>query len=168
MASCTKILLNQTRNYATKKMSGGVKYGYITYYPRHPDHVDPPITPSKLLMVQRIKPIKGTPYWNRDTLVRLGLTEKSSDIVIVKNIPEVNRDLWSIKHLVKITPIDFPNGMPDDDLSGTYLHENGKLYVTPKIDPVRYESTEKFEQDPKRLDKETLTKYLRLRWLSGL
>jgi large subunit ribosomal protein L30 len=47
---------------------------------------------------------------------------QKSDIAIVKNIPEVNEILWKIKHLVKITPIQCPNGMPDEgDYEGTYL-----------------------------------------------
>lgn len=76
--------------------------------------------------------------------------------------------LWKVKHLVKITPINLPDKLPTtDDLNGTYLHENGTLYVIPKVDPVRYEATEKFEKDPKKLNRDLISEKLRLKWLEG-
>lgn len=92
------------------------------------------------------------------------------DIAIVKNIPEVNAVLWKIKHLVKITPIQCPNGMPEEgDYDGTYLTEYGEFKVSPrlKIDPKQIEATETFVKDKRKFDGETLRKLLRLKWLYG-
>lgn len=95
---------------------------------------------------------------------------QKSDIAIVKNIPEANAVLWKIKHLVKITPIQCPNGLPEEnDYEGTYLTEYGEFRVSPrlKIDPKQIEATEEFVKDPRKFDGETLRKLLRLKWLYG-
>lgn len=147
---------------------GGIKYPGFTYYPRYPDFKDPPYEPTKLFQVQRIKPIKGTPYWERNILKQYNLMGKSSDIAIVKNIPEDNARLWRIKHLIKITPITFPNGFPKD-CRGTYLKENGELIVAQKTDGslTQLQATEAFQKDPKKLDGDTLRRQSRKKWLSG-
>lgn len=76
--------------------------------------------------------------------------------------------LWKVKHLIKITPIKLPDKLPTaDDLNGTYLHENGTFYIVPKVDPACYEATEKFEDDPKRLNRDVIKERLRLMWLDG-
>lgn len=60
-----------------------------------------------------------------------------------------------------------PDKLPtEDDLNATYLHENGTLYVVPKVEPARYEATEAFINDPKKLDRNLISEKLRLRWLS--
>lgn len=76
--------------------------------------------------------------------------------------------LWTVKHLVKITPIKLPDELPDPNyLGASYLHENGTLYSVPRIDPLRVESTEKFENDPKKLEAIKIKEKLRLQWLNG-
>jgi large subunit ribosomal protein L30 len=78
--------------------------------------------------------------------------------------------LWKIKHLVKISPIQCPDGMPEEgDYEGTYLTEYGEFRVSPRlqIDPKRIEATETFLKDERKFDGETLRKLLRLKWLSG-
>ncbi|KDR09964.1 39S ribosomal protein L30, mitochondrial [Zootermopsis nevadensis] len=148
----------------------GIKYHGFTYYPRFPDEKDPPYEPTKLLMVQRVKPLKGNPYWDKKLLKHFGLDGKQSDIAVVKNIPEVNAILWKIKHLVKITPIQCPNGLPEEgDYEGTYLTDYGEFRISPrlKIDPKQIEATEEFVKDPRKFDGETLRKLLRLKWLNG-
>ncbi|XP_012218990.2 large ribosomal subunit protein uL30m [Linepithema humile] len=144
-----------------------VKYEGVTYFPRTPDHVDPPFKPSKLLMVKRVKPFWGNPWWEKETLKTLGLDEEKIGPVIVKNIPETCGLLWKVKHLVKITPIKLPDKMPTmDDLNGTHLHENGTFSVIPKVDPVRIEATEKFVNDPKKMSHDYIQEKLRLKWLA--
>lgn len=46
------------------------------FYSSTKNHVDPPIVPSKVLMVHRVKPFKGNPYWEKDILETLGFIEK--------------------------------------------------------------------------------------------
>ncbi|XP_034949084.1 39S ribosomal protein L30, mitochondrial [Chelonus insularis] len=163
----------QTRNYYLRKTPrewkpDGIKYGKITYYPRNADHKDPPFEPTKLLMVQRVKPYKGNPYWEKYILDALKLNEIASDIAIVKNIPEVCAQLWKIKHLVKITPIYLPEKLPEDsDSVQTWLLDNGKFLLAPKVDSAREKATVEFMNDPKRLDRETLRTELRKRWQRG-
>lgn len=139
----------------------------ISCVSRHPDFKDPPYEPAKLFRVQRIKPVKGNPYWEKDILKALKLDGKISDVVIIKNIPEMNSKLWRIKHLVKIEPITFPDGFPKDN-RGTYLKENGELAVKNELiaSETSLEKAEEFKTDSKRLDGETLRRDSRLKWLS--
>ena len=50
------------------------------------DHVDPPIVPSKVLMVVRVKPWKGNPYWEKDTLSHLGFEEKVRTYIFIQTV----------------------------------------------------------------------------------
>ncbi|XP_026481507.1 39S ribosomal protein L30, mitochondrial-like [Ctenocephalides felis] len=157
------------RHYIRPKFAGGVKFGQITYYPRHPDEKDPDYEPTKLFRVQRVKPVKGTPYWERRILRDLGLVDKQTDIAIVKNIPENNARLWTIKHLIKVTPIVFPYGEPTEkDLHATFLKENGECIVHKDITITekQVQITENFKNDQKKLDSDTLKKDSRLKWLN--
>lgn len=77
--------------------------------------------------------------------------------------------LWKVKHLVKITPINFPNGQPtEDDLNHTILKENGDCVVIKNIDTLqqRLEAAEKFEKDPRNLDGPTLKRDTRRKWVT--
>ncbi|KAI8125382.1 hypothetical protein FF38_09226 [Lucilia cuprina] len=145
----------------------GQRYGNIIYYPRNPNHQDPPVEPAKLFRVQRIKPVKGNPYWEKHLLKEFGLDGKQGDFTVVKNIPEINARLWKIKHLIKVTPITFPHGEPsENDIKHTVVKANGECIVTKEIGPVeeRVEALESFENDPKRLDTDLLKRDSRLKW----
>ncbi|XP_011869515.1 PREDICTED: 39S ribosomal protein L30, mitochondrial [Vollenhovia emeryi] len=179
--TCTPALLNFTRPmsaFKTRKVKWkyvadnpeAVRYEGVTYFPRHPDHVDPPFEPSKLLLVKRVKRFSGNPWWDKEVLKCLGFVDEKhvNDPVIVKNTPEICAMLWKVKHLVKIVPIKLPDKMPTaDDLNGTYLHENGTFYVVPRIDPAREEAIIKFVNDPKKLNRDLIQEKLRLSWLNG-
>lgn len=94
----------------------------------------------------------------------------SPNVTVIKNIPENNARLWKIKHLIKVTPINFVNGEPTaDDLNHTYLKENGDCVVIKSIDGLnkRLEAAENFKKDTKRLDDAFLKKDSRLRWTSA-
>lgn len=97
-------VLQQIRCYGkhNKKFlyKDGVKFGQLFYYPRYnrwklqyiwgyvynllfptfrtENHVEPPVEPAKLFRVERIKPYKGCPYWEKRILRDLGLGEDVS------------------------------------------------------------------------------------------
>lgn len=151
-----------------KSWTGGMKHVGFRYFPREGEK-DPPFEPTKLLMVQRIKPFKGNPMYLKRILFHLKLDGKAGEIVILKNIPEINSLLYKIKHLIKITPIRTPNGIPDkDELDSGYLKENGEFVVTQRLkpNPERLKLTEQFQTDPARLDADTLIKQSRDKWLN--
>lgn len=112
--------------------------------------------------------MKGLPYWEKDILKQLRLDGKINEVVILKNIPEINSLLWKVKHVIEITPITFPDGFPKDN-RGTYLKENGELTVKKEIVPCEnsLEQTAAFKENPKRLDGTTLRRDARLKWLKG-
>ncbi|CAH1972795.1 unnamed protein product [Acanthoscelides obtectus] len=146
----------------------GIQYLGFKYYPRNADFKDPPYEPTKLFRVERIKPMKGLPYWERHILKELKLDGKNHSYTVVKNIPEINHRLWKVKHVIKIAPITFPDGLPTKD-DVTYLKENGELQIIKKIGPLeeRMKLADAFRSDVKRLDGDTLRRDSRKKWLSG-
>lgn len=98
------------------------------------------------------------------------LIQQKPNVSVVKNIPENNARLWKIKHLIKITPINFVNGEPTaEDLNHTYLKENGDCVVIKDIKTLnkRLEATQKFAEDKKNFDGPTLRLDSRLKWLNN-
>lgn len=75
--------------------------------------------------------------------------------------------LWKVKHLIKVTPINFPYGEPTEaDINNTVLKENGDCIVIKDIETLnnRLEAAQKFKSDPKILDGETLRRDSQLKW----
>ncbi|XP_041973920.1 39S ribosomal protein L30, mitochondrial [Aricia agestis] len=147
---------------------GAVIYpGGIKYYPRFPNEKEQEITnPSKLFRVERIKPVKGTPWFYTKILRHLKIDEDAR-VTIVKNTPDTNAKLWKIKHLIKITPITFPYGEPTaEDINHTILKENGTCLVTKTLQPhpEQVKALEAFESDPKKMDSTTIKKDSRRKW----
>nr|CAG4648292.1 EOG090X0EYV [Moina brachiata]SVE93300.1 EOG090X0EYV [Moina brachiata] len=136
----------------------------------HPDHKEPPYEPSKALMVQRIRCLKKKPYWEKNVLIEIGLDGKNSEIAILPNTPSTCAMLWKVKHLVRITPISLPQGLPEDgDLTGARLLENGQLTFVPRLgvsasNPNQHTIAD-LKSRPEHMDGETLRKILRLKWL---
>jgi large subunit ribosomal protein L30 len=64
------------------------------------------------------------------------LFQGPSDFVIVKNSENNNEMLRRVKHLIKIVPITFPNGLPQDesDYPHTLLKETGEFVVKPRVE----------------------------------
>jgi large subunit ribosomal protein L30 len=73
--------------------------------------------------------------------------------VVLKNVPSVNKLLDEIKHLVQITPLRFPHGVPEheSDFNHVMLRSNGEMIVKKKLPPC--ESSESADKDCARTDK---------------
>ncbi|KAF2357566.1 hypothetical protein FHG87_011680 [Trinorchestia longiramus] len=96
--------------YPQKLPDGGIRYYGFVYYPRDPDDVEtlPPEEISPLFM--------------------------NGDVVIVKNIPEVNEKLYLVKHLVEIKPVKLPPNLPlDADPSHCRFTEDAELIYSPDL-----------------------------------
>ncbi|KAL4709807.1 hypothetical protein ACJJTC_001261 [Scirpophaga incertulas] len=149
------------------KAPGGLRYpGGIIYYPRNPDYQDPDYTPSKLFRVERIKPMKHNPYWQKKILQDLKIHDKDR-VTVVKNIPENNMRLWKVKHLIKVTPITFPYGEPTtNDINYTMLKENGQCLVKKSLEtpPKEIEALDNFHSNSKKMDSTTIKKDSRHKW----
>lgn len=132
---------------------------------RFPDKPDPPIQPSKVFAVKRIRSLYGCPHWEKKMMRELGLL--NAGFVIVKNTPTVNSKLYKVKHLVEITPVTTPYGMPDKPENG-FLKENGEFisYNPVSLHGVTLEDAELQLEDyeAKYLDQRTLKSRLHKRW----
>lgn len=105
---------------------------------------------------------------NKSTFILLFRQIKG--IAVVKNTPEMCALLWRVKHLVSVEPITFPYGEPtEQDINYTNLKENGECIVHKQLEipAERIEATDKFLNDPLRLDKDTLKKDALAHWVSG-
>ena len=66
-------------------------------------------------------------------LIGLGKHADVGRLVFLPNTPSVGLHLFKVKHLIKITPVTFPNGIPDDfspDTHGYKLTPKGEFIVT--------------------------------------
>ena len=95
--------------------------------------------------------------------------------VPLKNIPSVNEKLKVVKHLLEITPLTFPNGLPEEsDFEYCYIKSNGELVFNRRYTPDEEKSTEDFskvgrfpltqETFQKRLDKELIDKRVHMEY----
>ncbi|TPP58944.1 39S ribosomal protein L30 mitochondrial [Fasciola gigantica] len=89
---------------------------------------------SPLHMVCRLKPLKGVPYYERAVLEKYGLGGgvKNFHWIVVENTPSVNSELNTVKHLLRIQPVTFPQGLPTDtdDLTKCRLMPDGRFLRT--------------------------------------
>ncbi|VDM34521.1 unnamed protein product [Hydatigera taeniaeformis] len=107
--------------------------------------------PSPLFMICRIKPIKGTTFFERAFLEKYGIGPKTKVSVampciapqqhqwkVVKNAPQTVKEMDHIKHLVRIQPVSFLDGLPlsEDDLVNFRLLPNG-VFVRRGNSPFR-------------------------------
>ncbi|VDL19184.1 unnamed protein product [Hymenolepis diminuta] len=86
---------------------------------------------SPIFMICRLKPIKGTTFFERAFLEKFGIGSdvKMSNWKLIKNSPQNAIDLDHIKHLIKIQPVTFPDGLPEseEDMINFRLLPNGKF-----------------------------------------
>lgn len=81
----------------------------------------------------------------------------------------MNARLWKVKHLIKITPIQTPDGLPENgDYWGTHLDTEGVFRISKRLlpDAKRLEATQDFEKLEKRVDKSTADSFCRNKWLN--
>lgn len=124
--------------------------------------------PSKLFMVWRIGSLIHRPIWEKETIIKLGLHHHKARYAIVKNTASNNKMLWSIKHLIRVKPITFPDGFPtQEDIYGTFLKQTGELVIAERLRVAPDELRRDPEYERKRLDKQTIRLNLRLKWNQG-
>lgn len=70
-------------------------------------------------------------------LLCLQSDHKGPKSVILKNTPCVNNQLMTVKHLLRITPITFPYGIPksEEDLEHSCLNDNGEFVIVKNVTP---------------------------------
>ena len=109
--------------------------------------IDRSVEPHKLHLIKKIKSLKGEPWWVRQSMVKLGFESKQKKewitVTSIKpNTPEINNVLWLCKHCVKITPVNFKNGVPNQsDVSYTNINlETGDLRIIKKIDTIKIQN----------------------------
>lgn len=106
-------------------------------------------------------------YWQRsESMLTFYIQSdgKGPKSIIVKNTPTVNSQLKVVKHLLRITPITFPYGVPEneEDLEHCQLNENGEFIVVRNVTPgeeVRALPTAPWQSTVWDMDVDTIKKH---------
>jgi len=156
-------------NKVAQKDPEGVPYYGFTYFPRHPGQQDPPVEPAKLFLVKKIRSLYGCPFWEKKWMIDLHL-DKPRSVAIIKNTPRNNARLYRVKHLVEITPITTPQGLPDSPENG-FLKENGEFVaynLLKEHGSLSLEEAEKVQEEhlKNNIDIATVRQRLHERWYS--
>ncbi|KAL1432796.1 hypothetical protein MTO96_012998 [Rhipicephalus appendiculatus] len=129
----------------------------------------------KLFLVERVMPYTGTPYWERNILKLLKLVPSKEDRkarisrplgsrTVVKNTPFMCKMLWQVKHLVKVTPITFPDGEPTEVTTGTYLSRDGVFRKVPPLEVQEQQLLEPATYTKRKFETQELRKVLHRNW----
>uniref|UniRef100_A0A224Z2S6 Large subunit ribosomal protein L30 n=1 Tax=Rhipicephalus zambeziensis TaxID=60191 RepID=A0A224Z2S6_9ACAR len=129
----------------------------------------------KLFLVERVMPYTGTPYWERNILKLLKLVPSKEDRkahiarplgsrTIVKNTPFMCKMLWQVKHLVKVTPITFPDGEPTEVTTGTHLSRDGVFRKVPPLEVQEQQLLEPATYTKRKFETRELRKVLHRNW----
>ena len=110
-------------------------------------------------------------YWidrnEKFILSHLGLHQKESNIrIVLPNSPHFNRLLWQVKHLLKLKPVSFPDGIPtEEDIGCVKVQTHTGVMNINKSNKVSKERI-----DLAKSDDIFYGRYLReyLKWSSGL
>ena len=111
----------------------------MIYYPHKGEEPWPEnFQPSPVFLVERVKTLKGEPWWHKMDCERIGLGvwARSSKKVALPNLSFYNALLYRIKHLVEITPVEFPDGIPSPeefDPKNAKVTHDGKFIYHAKI-----------------------------------
>jgi hypothetical protein len=77
-------------------------------------------------------------------------------------LADTNDKLWSVKHLIEVRPISFPNGEPTEaDIGFVELHADGRCVIDQKAN-VDHESV-KFIDESAQFTQKYLARVLRYR-----
>lgn len=114
--------------------------------------------PPLVLLAQRVKTLKGEPWWIKQTCERLGLGPFASltKRVAVPNLTFYTSKLYMVKHVVKVIPVNFAQGTPlpsreEFDPKAAKLTSDGRLYFQSKDFKERHSGTQSEPALPDRL-----------------
>lgn len=133
----------------------------------------------KLLLVERVVDVYGTPHWERNVLQLLRLAQSKEDKkakirrplgsrTIVKNTPFMCKMLWRVKHLVRVSPITFPDGEPTEVTSGTHLSRDGVFRIVPHLRVPEQRLVEPPTHSRRKFAGREIAKLLHHKWNHGL
>jgi len=112
--------------------------------------------PPLVLLAEIIASSNGEPYWHKMALEKLGLLTGSyiGKRVAVPNMTHYTSLLYQVKHLVRVIPVRFPNGVPSEaefDPKMAKMTDTGEFLYHPKIKQVSNEVEAAEEKSEKLL-----------------
>ncbi|XP_064481428.1 large ribosomal subunit protein uL30m-like [Ornithodoros turicata] len=134
----------------------------------------------KLFLVERIASEYGVPHYEKDILKILQLLPSKEDKknrirrpvgsrTVVKNTPFMCKMLWRVKHLIRVSPITFPDGEPTLEHCGyTHLDRDGMFRIIPKLQVDQNRLLNPPEYEKTKLEGEHIRKVLHRKWMNSL
>ena len=145
---------------------------------------DEPKEPHEIHIVHKSATLYGRPYWEKDVMKKLGFQTRVSIMilhldrrvfvlivllfgkvskVLVRNTPYWNDLLREVKHLVRIQPLTFPHGVPQNevDYERSYINCKGEMVVRHTLHPTEEATVPKEEPSKWQLKGLSVKKVLR-------
>jgi ribosomal protein L30/L7E len=88
--------------------------------------------------VWRVAALSGRPKYEKAIMLSLKLDTPIHKMVILRNTPEINYKLWQVKHLLRIKPLSFPDGIPSQDNFKAFLLKRNGQFVQSKLSRENY------------------------------
>lgn len=121
----------------------------------HADHEDK--EPHMLHVVWKVRSTIRRPHWEKKIMKHYGLVKRFQP-VIVKNTPEINRDLTTVRHLIRVRPLSLEQGLPNGDYEETLVTWSGQFIRKPKLEvnnrSLDSETAEQTEDIPSHREEE--------------
>ena len=127
---------------------------------------------SPVLLVKRVKSLKGEPWWHKQDCERIGLglyAVQDLTRVALPNLSFYNALLYRIKHLIEVVPVQFPDGVPSPeefDAKCAKVTDDGQFLYGEKIgDKTAVFLQDECESDRLKMTEETHRKESNKSWL---
>ncbi|XP_018494350.1 39S ribosomal protein L30, mitochondrial [Galendromus occidentalis] len=136
--------------------------------------------PPKLFVVERIATLRDRPHWEKKICELMGLShsrrERSCSIqkkigtyVVMPNTPHVCKLLWRIKHLVRVKPVVFPDGLPTpEEYTGTHLDRYGVFRIDQSLQVDERRLAPAPDLERATLTGREIAKPMHLKWMNSL
>ncbi|CAP33847.1 Protein CBR-MRPL-30 [Caenorhabditis briggsae] len=120
------------RNDAVKEFDYERSGASLRHYTEEIPEEQRPKRASKLWMAWLYRDLAGEPKWTKKHVENLfGADFKVGRMEVFRNTELMNEELWKVKHLIELRPIEFKNGIEptDEDVFSTSLSPNGQCEV---------------------------------------
>ncbi|EGT44652.1 hypothetical protein CAEBREN_08895 [Caenorhabditis brenneri] len=120
------------RNDAVKEIDYEKSGASLRHYTEEIPEDQRPKQASKLWMAWLYRDLSGEPKWTKKHVENLfGADYKVGRMEVFRNTQLMNEELWKVKHLIELRPVEFKDGVEpgEEDIFSTHLHPNGQCEV---------------------------------------
>uniref|UniRef100_A0A1I7UMC6 39S ribosomal protein L30, mitochondrial n=1 Tax=Caenorhabditis tropicalis TaxID=1561998 RepID=A0A1I7UMC6_9PELO len=166
---------NKWTRYLPRRNDGIKEFDYeengasLRHYTQNIKEEARPKQASKLWMAWLYRDLAGEPKWTRKHVENLfGADFKVGRMEVFRNTELTNSELWKVKHLIELRPVEFKNGVEptEEDVFSTRLMPNGHVEVMESGGGVTSENELKLMEDGKQFTRKELGRTLNKKYHS--